>query len=191
MREVLYASFPDATLAEKAVGALMDHGVHEDDISLIFSEAYARTDTDGNVILEEKNPVEVAKQGITTTTSLDTAAGAVKGAGVGLGIGALAVLATLFVPGVGLVVGEGALATALASAAGTVAAGAIAGGVTGMLKDQGVSEEAAIRYNQSLSRGGALIAVSLPSGEVSQATVRQILSKYQASDFTTYRLRSL
>jgi len=97
-----------------------------------------------------------ATAGIRTPTTGDAASGAVKGAGVWLGVGAAAalasllvpgvvdlfikslarfgVLASLLVPGVGLVMGGGALASAIAGAAGAVAAGAVAGGVTGQLK---------------------------------------------------------
>src|SRR5579872_4376852 len=38
MAQTLYASFADASLAEKAAGALLDHGVRNEDISLISRE---------------------------------------------------------------------------------------------------------------------------------------------------------
>src|ERR1700680_2232782 len=37
----LYASFEDASMAEKATGALIDHGVRSEDISLVAHETYA------------------------------------------------------------------------------------------------------------------------------------------------------
>ena len=70
-----------------------------------------------------------AKHGISTTTPEDAGEGAVKGTGIGLGVGILASLAALTVPGVGLVLGGGALAAALGATALTAGAGAIAGGV--------------------------------------------------------------
>ena len=47
-------------------------------------------------------------------------------------------IAALFVPGVGWVLGGGALASAIVGAAAATAAGAAAGGVYGYLKDQGL-----------------------------------------------------
>lgn len=37
MAQTVYASFPDAALAEKAAGALLDYGVRQEDISLVAS----------------------------------------------------------------------------------------------------------------------------------------------------------
>ncbi len=188
MRDILYASFAEGSQAEKAVGALLDAGVKDEDISLVFNEKYSITDSGGRCSEEAPDVVENAKHGVTMTTGADAAVGAAKGAGLGLAIGALATLAALFIPGVGLVIGGGALATAVATSAGTTAAGAIAGGITGLLKDQGVAAEASDRYNKTITNGGALIAIALPSGEISQLSIRQILSKYEGADFSTYPL---
>jgi hypothetical protein len=127
-----------------------------------------------------------AKQGFSTTTPGDAAAGAAKGAGIGLGVGILAALASLAVPGFGLVAGGGALATAIAGAAGATAAGAVAGGVHGYLKDQGVPDHVAMDYDHAVKTGGAVLAVSVPSGDVDEATCREILAKYSASNVNTY-----
>jgi len=127
-----------------------------------------------------------AKQGLSTTTPGDAAAGAAKGAGIGLGVGILAALASLVIPGFGLVVGGGALATALAGAAGATAAGAVAGGVHGYLKDQGVPDQVAMDYDHAVKNGGAVLAVSVPSGNVDEATCREILAKYSANNVNTY-----
>jgi hypothetical protein len=123
-----------------------------------------------------------AKSGLSTTTPADAGAGAAKGAGIGLGIGVLAGLASLFVPGVGLVFGGGALAGALAGTAAATAAGALAGGVTGFLKDQGMTEELASRYHGTVQQGGAILALTLPSGNVDEPTAMQIVTKYGAAD---------
>ena len=39
----LYASFADASLAEKAAGALLDYGVRQEDISLVAHDNYGQT----------------------------------------------------------------------------------------------------------------------------------------------------
>src|SRR5205807_3633374 len=122
-----------------------------------------------------------AKQGISTTTPGDAGAGAAKGAGIGLGVGALVALASMIVPGFGLVMGGGALATAIAGAAGATAAGAVAGGVHGYLKDQGVPEDVAAIYDEAYHGGGALIAVTVPSGDIDEMKAREILAKYGAT----------
>ncbi len=127
-----------------------------------------------------------AKHGISTTTPEDAGQGAVKGTGIGLGVGILASLAALAVPGVGLVLGGGALAAALGATAATAAAGAVAGGVTGYLKEQGVPGHAAERYHGAIEHGGAVLSINLPSGKVDQATAEQVLSKYGAADVGAY-----
>jgi len=127
-----------------------------------------------------------AKHGISTTTPEDAGEGAVKGTGIGLGVGILASLAALTIPGVGLVLGGGALAAALGATALTAGAGAIAGGATGYLKDQGIPHEAAERYHGTVAGGGAVLSVNIPSGDVDQATAEAVLSKYGAADVNTY-----
>ena len=127
-----------------------------------------------------------AKHGISTTTPEDAGEGAVKGTGIGLGVGILASLAALAIPGVGLVLGGGALAAALGATALTAGAGAIAGGATGYLKEQGVPADAADRYHGTVTNGGAVLSVNIPSGKVDQATAQELLSKYGASDVNAY-----
>lgn len=223
MSPTLYASFEDASMAEKAAGALLDHGVRQEDISLVAHEshlsrsAYSGGATDigadythaaisdeYNTAVIDQDPATrdesfvtrdrtnedttdlTARTGISTTTPADAASGAAKGAGIGLGVGVLAALASLAVPGFGLVLGGGALATAIAGAIGATAAGAAAGGITGYLKDQGVPEAAATRYGETFNRGGAVLAVNVPSNNVDTLTAQSILAKYGALNVATY-----
>ncbi len=127
-----------------------------------------------------------AKHGISTTTPEDAGEGAVKGTGIGLGVGILASLAALAVPGVGLVLGGGALAAALGATALTAGAGAIAGGATGYLKDQGVPADVAERYHGTVTGGGAVLSVNIPSGKVDLTGAESVLSKYGAADMNSY-----
>lgn len=128
------------------------------------------------------DPERVAKEGLTTTTGADAAAGAAKGAGWGLGVGILAAIAALVVPGFGVVIGGGALATAIGGALATTGAGAVAGAATGYLKDQGMSEHVVASYDDALRNGGALLAVTVPSGNIGETEARQILDKYAAQN---------
>ncbi len=278
MSNTIYASFDDASFAEKAAGALLDHGVLADHLSLVrndkgrletetgsmftsgaviggpgaisatgtgiqpggrqssmagpattgfgaspspghddltnrgfVSEESAREfaekdDRDyvgdypaeispgmgandvtaaglsGNFKGDEKrhDPEDAAKHGITTTSSADAGAGAVKGTGIGAGVGVIAALASLFIPGIGIVIGGGALAIALGGVAATAGAGAAAGAIYGFLRDQGVSEPIAKEYGDRIESGGALLAVQAPSGNVSEQEIRQIVAKYGA-----------
>ena len=256
MPRVIYGSFPSFDLAEKATGALMDHGAHAEDISLVSKETEGRRDFAAHsATLAEREPAimrdtdtsfvprdlesppapavqpEVwtssadwpsgvspapvdredadrnwntntekeyladrdedhndlhAKGGISTTTPADSASGAVKGAAIGLGLGAAAALASIAIPGFGLITGGGALATAIAGAVGTTAAGAVAGGVHGYLKDQGVPEEAAWDYNQTYESGGAILACQAPSGDLDEATIQELMTKYGGTNVSGY-----
>jgi uncharacterized membrane protein len=180
MARTIYASFEDKDHAEKAVGALLDHGARDEDISLVRK---AREDE------REEDYDLSAKSGISTTTGADAGSGAAKGAGVGLGVGILAALTAVFLPGIGLVLGGGALAAALGGVAATTAGGAIVGAVTGYLKDQGVDEDMAQAYGETIDRGGALIAIQVPSGDLDEARAEQVLAKYEAGNVRGYDTR--
>lgn len=176
MRTNIYASFREPSHAHSAVGALLDHGANVEDISLVLPSGYQDPDRTA------ADELESAERGITVTTGEDAAAGAAKGAGIGLGVGAVAALVSVLVPGVGLVLGGGALATALAGTAATTAAGAIAGGVTGYLKDQGVPEDQATKFSGHIERGGAIVSISVPSGELDYNTAQALFAKYAETD---------
>jgi len=181
MAQTLYVTFSDSNQAEKAVGALLDYGVQKEDVTVIADHAGSGHDS-----VQTEHIDDSAKTGISTTTAEDAGVGAAKGAGIGLGVGVLAGLAALTIPGVGLVLGGGALASALAAAVATTAAGAVAGGVTGYLKDQGLPEQVVNVYTQHLQTGGSLVALTLPSGGIDVFTGREIVNKYGGADINVY-----
>jgi len=178
MSETIYARFDDYKLAEKAVGAMLDHGLDKEDVTLMMPGASPENsaDHDGH-----------AKQGITTTTGADAASGAAKGAGVSVVLGALGALAALTIPGFGVVIGGGALATALSTAVGTAVAGAVAGGMTGFLQDQGIDEPIARKYEEALKNGGAVVALNLPSEKLTRLEADAILVKYGVAEVNAGR----
>jgi hypothetical protein len=244
MAQTIYASFADASMAEKAAGALLDYGVRQEDLSLVANDKYGRArvtegrqiDPDAvnrtfrgnwgdydstmsagdipdagyrggvaapdrpstmnpdvydpidrsNLDTQDRDLENAAKHGLSTTTPADVGVGAVKGAGWGLGLGIIASVASLAVPGIGWVAGGGALAAALAGTVGTTIGGAIVGGVAGYLKDQGMPEPVAQDYGKNIENGGALLGVTVPSGKVDPATAEQILSKYGAANISPY-----
>jgi hypothetical protein len=253
MSNTIYATFLDAASAERAVGALLDHGVRKEDVSVISSHdpdilrpldpsnaeigyepilGYSpslgavavptvytdvrggRTPAENLVDPETQNfeapetvkaandntqsgdeeaagrntaaeTEDTGKYGITVTTAADAEAGAKKGAAWGAGVGIVAGLAALVLPGVGIVYGGGALAIAIAAAAGTTVAGAAAGALTGYLVDQGVATHLAERYGEAAKGGGALVAVTVPSGPLLEEHVDFLLRKYEAAEITS------
>ncbi|MBS1722914.1 MAG: DUF1269 domain-containing protein [Armatimonadetes bacterium] len=172
MRDTLYATFDNPDAAARTVGSLLDMGVQKEDISILVKN----WSTDGAMTAQDVR--STAEQGLTVTTAEDAAEGAKVGAGYGLGVGALAALAAVTLPGVGVILGGGALAIALAGLVGTSAAGAMAGALTGYLKDQGVSDGMAADFATRVEAGGALVSVSVPSADVASATVEGVFAKY-------------
>ena len=102
MDNTIYASFDDIDMAEKAAGALLDHGIRNEDISLIANDRYldrhtavtdAAVDSDYNTVVvdrdvpnyDKEDGLGQAKAGLTTTTAADAGSGAAKGAGIGPG----------------------------------------------------------------------------------------------------------
>jgi hypothetical protein len=177
---LIYTSFPTVNLAERAIGALLDHGVLKEDISVVADENYK---LDNGKAVDIDKIESAGKTGVTTTTGADAASGAAKGAGVGAVVGILGALACLTIPGFGLVMGGGALATAVGAAAGTAVSGAVVGSVAGYLDDQGVPKHATQKYEEAIKSGGAVLAVNLPSGKVDEIAGRELLVKYQGQNF--------
>jgi hypothetical protein len=177
----LFASFDTLDQAQKAVGALLDHGAKPEDISLVANEPIDSWRAP-KAATETSAAESEAKKSITTTTAGDAVIGAEKGALIGVGVGIIAAIAALAVPGVGLVVGGGALAAAIAAAAGTTAAGAVAGGITGYLEDQGMGPETITRYSTVFERGGTILGIGVPSGRLLPEYAEQLLAKYGAAD---------
>ena len=218
--QTIYALFQDVADAERAIGALQDHGVPAANIGVATRRpaeqeeagrvrtGFTRLTDDGAVRQGEPevayaaqpgtlppaalattvtpvsavdtplNVATVGKEGITTTTPQDAAAGAAVGTGVGLVAGLLAAAAALTIPGFGLVLGGGVLAAAFGAAAATTAAGAAAGGVVGYLRDMGMPEQAAANVSDRLREGDYLLTATVDP--VRYDEIKQLLQKYNA-----------
>ena len=170
----LFASFAAVADAERAAAALLDRGAKQEDLSVVANESHGQS----HVMTSGGNAEDVAKHGMTTTTGADAAMGAAEGLSVGMGLGVLGVLASLLVPGVGLVIGAGAVAAAIA---GTAAAGAATGGIVGYLKDQGMGPDVAATYHARVTAGGAILALTVPSGDLPESDAEALLTKYGAA----------
>jgi len=218
--QTIYALFQSVADAERAIGALQDHGVPatsigvaarrpaEEDEAGRVRAGFTRLTDDGtirqgepevayaaqpetlppatlastaaatSVVDTSLNVATVGKEGITTTTPQDAAAGAAVGSGVGLVAGLLAAAAALTIPGFGLVLGGGVLAAAFGATIATTAAGAAVGGVTGYLRDMGMPEQAAMNVNDRLREGDYLLTATVDTTRYDE--IKQLLQKYNA-----------
>lgn len=161
-KNIISAVFDSRSEAESAVGELRGQGIDSAKLSVIGRDEDGTNVTDGSG--------ETAEKGMGDT---------VKGALGGAGIGAILGVAALAIPGVGPLVAAGAIAsTAIPGAAAIGAgAGAVAGGLTGMLKDHGVSDDDAAYYEGRINEGGIFVSVDAGEDDVSTDKVREILSR--------------
>jgi len=90
---------------------------------------------------------------------------------MGSAIGLTAGLILLVIPGIGPFLAVGPLAAAM----GGIAAGAGVGGIVGLLRDHGVSEEEAEFYEDGVRRGGSLVTVRGVTEEV-EKKARKIMT---------------
>ena len=172
----VFLSFNLKENAEKFVAALLDHGMTTEDISVV-----AR---DGGQTFTAEEVEKDAATGITTTTAEDFSKGAVIGGSAGLGLGILVGLATLFVPGVGIVAGAGALATAIAATATTGAAGALVGGIAGYMRDMGVEGEVPDEFERDYADDYVIVAVALRADGLTSTEIANLADKYHATRTT-------
>lgn len=148
--------------AARAVSELEAIGINGDDISLIANNAH---DEHGHKGINDDGDVTNA-----------TAGGAVVGGGVGL----LAGLGILAIPGLGPVVAAGWLAaTGVGLGVGAIG-GAATGSIVGALKNAGHSDEEANFYSEGVRRGGTLVSAKVPNDRVTEAEA--VLDRNKAVD---------
>ena len=173
-QNLISAVFDSRSEAEAAIGQLRSEGIDNSKLSLIGRDEGDRTvTTDGSGEASE-----------------EAAGDTVKGALGGAGIGAILGVAALAIPGVGPLVAAGAIAsTAIPGAAAIGAgAGAVAGGLTGMLKDHGVSHDDATYYEGRINDGGTFVSVDTSDSDATAETVREILSRNGGHSTTQPRM---
>jgi uncharacterized protein (TIGR02271 family) len=162
-QNIVSAVFDNHSAAESAVRELRSAGVRDSALSVI-----ARRD-EGGGDYGGANTHEVKEKG----------EGMIKGALGGAGVGALLGIAALAIPGVGPLAAAGAIAsTAIPEAAAIGAgAGALAGGLTGLLTKHGVSEEDAKYYEGRINSGGVFVSVDTSDGAISADAAREMLHR--------------
>ena len=135
---------------ENAVDMLRQEEFRNTDISVLFPENEGTKD-----FAHEKN----------TKAPEGAATGATTGALVGGGLGWLAGIGALAIPGLGPFIAAGPIMAALAG----VGAGGAIGGITGALIGMGIPEYEAKRYEGRVKEGGILLSVHCDDSEVDQA----------------------
>jgi hypothetical protein len=155
MTKTIAGFFRTRTEGETAYNQLLASGFARDQVSFVAG------DTRGH-----ETPAIGPIEGIGAASELpqDAALGSV--------IGLVAGLVLLVIPGVGPFLAVGPLAAAM----GGIAAGAGVGGIVGLLRDQGVSEEEAEFYEDGVRRGGSLVTV-VGATEEEETKARKIMRK--------------
>ena len=161
-KNIISAVFDSRSEAEAAISELRSQGIDSGRLSLIGRDGDGTTVTDGSG--------EQAEEGMGDT---------VKGALGGAGIGAILGVAALAIPGVGPLAAAGAIASSAIPGAAAIGAGAgaVAGGLTGLLTDHGVSDEDASYYEGRINDGGIFVSVDASEGDVPTETVREVFSR--------------
>jgi hypothetical protein len=142
------------------VRALEEAGFTRDQISLVAHSTGARHFSDNE----------------TNTAGDGAGAGATAGTIIGGGLGLLAGIGSLAIPGVGPVVAAGWLVATLTGAGAGAAVGAGAGGLIGSLTSAGVPEDQAHVYAEGVRRGGSLVNVRVDDDHAEAESAERILN---------------
>ena len=161
----VFGIYRDQMSVENAVDALRQEGFRNTDISVLFPENEGTKD-----FAHEKHTK--APEGATT--------GATSGAVIGGGLGWLAGIGALAIPGLGPFIAAGPIMAALAGAG----AGGVVGGLTGALVGMGIPEYEAKRYEGRVKEGGILLSVHSDNSEWTKKA-KQILDRTGAQDVSS------
>jgi len=161
----VFGIYRDQMGVESAVDALRQQGFRNTDISVLFPENEGTKD-----FAHEKHTK--APEGATT--------GAASGAVLGGGLGWLAGIGALAIPGLGPFIAAGPIVAALAGAG----AGGVVGGLTGALVGMGIPEYEAKRYEGRIKEGGILLSVHADDSEWTKKA-KEILERTGAQDISS------
>jgi hypothetical protein len=163
-QNIVSAVFDSHSEAETAARELRQAGVPDSALSVI-----ARNDSGGGDY-GDANTHEAKEKG----------EGLIKGALAGGGVGALLGIAALAIPGVGPLAAAGAIAASAVPEAVAIGAGAGAlfGGLSGLLKKHGVSDEDAGYYEGRINEGGVFVSVDTREAGIGAEAAQDILYRY-------------
>lgn len=160
-----FGIYKDRTTVETAVDALREAGFRNTDISVLFPENEGTKD-----FAHEKN----------TKAPEGTATGATSGAVIGGGLGWLAGIGALAIPGLGPFIAAGPIMAALAG----VGIGGAVGGIAGALIGMGIPEYEAKRYEGRVKGGGILLSVHADDSSWTKKA-KDILERTGADDVSS------
>jgi hypothetical protein len=141
--------FDSRAEAEQGVSALIREGFAREELSIVAG--------DPRTMVETPAVGPVHGVGADTEAGSDAAIGAIAGFVVGV--------VALAIPGLGPLIAAGPMAAGI----GGLGIGAAAGGLIGVLKDHGVSEDEAEYYEEGLRRGGAIVTARVPEDRAGEA----------------------
>lgn len=173
---LISAVFDNHSEAEAAARELRDAGVPDSALSVI-----ARRQEDSGDYGDAETH-EVKEKG----------EGALKGAIGGGAVGAILGIAALAIPGVGPLAAAGAIASGAIPEAAAIGAGAgaLAGGLSGLLTKHGVSEEDAGYYEERINNGGIFLSVDTGAVGISADQARDILYRNGGHSSSRARMTS-
>jgi hypothetical protein len=161
----VFGIYPDYATVENGVDALKAAGYRNTDISVLFPENVGTKD-----FAHEKG----------TKAPEGAATGAGTGAVIGGGLGWLAGIGALAIPGLGPFIAAGPIMAALAG----VGVGGAIGGITGALIGMGIPEYEAKRYEGRVKSGGILLSVHSDNSEWTKRA-KEILEHTGAQDISS------
>jgi hypothetical protein len=161
----VFGIYPEYADVENGVDALKAAGFRNTDISVLFPENVGTKD-----FTHKKE----------TKAPEGTAAGATTGAVIGGGLGWLAGIGALAIPGLGPFIAAGPIMAALAG----VGVGGAVGGITGALIGMGIPEYEAKRYEGRVKDGGILLSVHSDNSEWTKRA-KEILERTGAQDISS------
>ena len=161
----VFGIYRDRMSAENAVDVLREANFRNTDISALLPENLGTKD-----FAHEKNTK--APEGV--------AAGVTTGAVVGGGLGWLAGIGALAIPGIGPLLAAGPIVALLAGAG----AGGAIGGLTGAQIGMGIPEYEAKRYEGRVKSGGILLSVHCDSSDWA-TKAKEILKQTGAEDVSS------
>src|SRR5216683_3779439 len=160
-----FGIYRDRVSVENAVDALRQEGFRNTDISVLFPENEGTKD-----FAHEKS----------TKAPEGTATGAGTGAVIGGGLGWLAGIGALAIPGLGPFIAAGPIMAALAG----VGVGGAIGGIAGALIGMGIPEYEAKRYEGRVKDGGILLSVHSDTSDQIKVA-KDVLKQTGAQDISS------
>lgn len=183
MANTIVRLFDQPVDAVRAIDRLEAMGVDPDHISLVANnreEWYGKEGMRHDKLNHHHHQIKDDNLNGKDDRAEGAAGGATTGGLLGGGVGLLAGLGMLAVPGLGPVVAAGWLASTATGAAVGAVGGGVVGGIVGALTHEGVDKRDADIYAESIRRGGAVVVVR--NEDKRRKEIEAALSDYNSTD---------